>query len=183
MAVAFPAAPKMTPEEFLLLDDAGVELIDGEVRSRNVSIKSSRTGTKFVRRLDVFAEDNDLGAVFGMDIGMQIFDHDPALVRKADCSFVRAGRLPDHDEGYLHVVPDLVVEVASPNDTAKEVLEKVQLWLDAGVRLVWVAYPGANQVHVYRRGHSASILSGDDELTGEDVLPGFRAPISVFFPD
>ena len=96
-------------------------------------------------------------------------------------AFIRADRLADHDAGYLLVAPDLVVEVVSPGDLAGEVIAKAGEWLRAGVRMVWVVYPQAEAVHVYRRGERAVILGPEDDVEGHDVLPGFRVPVSSFF--
>ena len=183
MAAAFPLARSVSPEEFLLLDDPGLELVDGEMKERNVSVRSSQVGVKFVRVMGDYADAAQSGKVFAMDLGMQVFAGHPSWIRKADCSFVATERLPSHDEGYLRTPPNLVIEVVSPNDIAGEVVEKARLWLDAGVDVVWVAYPGANEVHVYRRGGSAIIVRGDEPLEGEGLLAGFSVAVSRFFAD
>ena len=43
--------------------------------------------------------------------------------------------------GYAEVVPDLVVEVVSPNNSLREVNDKALMWLSYGARLVWVVNP------------------------------------------
>ncbi len=52
----------------------------------------------------------------------------------------------------------------------------------AGVRLVWVINPRNHTVRVYRADGSSGSLREDDELDGEDVLPGFRCPVQNLFP-
>ena len=74
-----------------------------------------------------------------------------------------------------------MIEVISPNDTAYEVDEKVQLYLDAGTRLVWVVNPQQRTVEVHRPTSLGSILREQDELTGEDVVPGFACRVGDFF--
>lgn len=85
------------------------------------------------------------------------------------------------------MAPDLAVEVVSPNDTWEEVDAKVVEWLDAGTRLVWVVAPGTRTVRIHRpvsaTGGTTAMLSGDDAISGEQVLPGFTAPIREFFDD
>jgi Uma2 family endonuclease len=75
----------------------------------------------------------------------------------------------------------LVVEVLSPSDVSYEVDRRVQDYLSAGVKLVWVVHPQSRSVHVYRPGGQGVILSERDELDGEQVLPGFRLPVREIF--
>ena len=79
--------------------------------------------------------------------------------------------------------PDLVVEVVSPSDSARDVAAKAVAWLDAGVRLVWVVDPGSGIASVYRQGQNVvELLRGADaELTGGDVIPGLRIRLADVF--
>ena len=80
------------------------------------------------------------------------------------------------------IPPDLVVEVVSPNDLAYEIDEKVQEYLDAGVQLVWVVNPALRTVRIYRADGTISGLHESDELSGENIVPGFHCPIANLFP-
>jgi len=61
----------------------------------------------------------------------------------------------------------------------------VDIYLAAGVRIVWVVESERRRVTVYRADGSRVELraANGDELDGEDVLPGFRLPLSELFPD
>jgi Uma2 family endonuclease len=74
--------------------------------------------------------------------------------------------------------PALAVEVLSPDDRPGDVLARVADWLNAGCRLIWVIDPQRNLARVYRADGSAAILSEQDELTGEDVVPGFSCSLA-----
>ncbi len=65
----------------------------------------------------------------------------------------------------------------SPDDRPGEVLAKVADWLAAGTKIVWVIDPERREARVYRLDGSLSVLSSDDSLDGEDVLPGFTCPL------
>ena len=80
--------------------------------------------------------------------------------------------------GYSEIVPDLVVEVASPSDNLAEVRRKARMWLYHGVGLVWVAHPGIKTIDVYRGDGSAITLTEDDALDGGEVLPDFTCQVS-----
>jgi Uma2 family endonuclease len=174
-----------TPEDLLALpDEKSYELVDGQLVERNMSTLSSWVGGRIYRLLSNFADPLELGFVWPADNGIQCFPHDPRRVRRPDVSFVRSERLPGGLplEGWLRVAPDLVVEVLSPNDLAVEVDEKLDDYLKARVPLIWVVNPETRSVSVYSGGDPFVRLGEDGELTGGDVLPGFRCRVSDLFP-
>jgi Uma2 family endonuclease len=124
-----------------------------------------------------------LGRCFSGHCGYQIFADDPGRVRYPDVSFIRSGRLPGNKapKGHVQVVPDLVVEVVSPNDKAENVDERLTDFLRAGVPLAWMIYPSSKQVYVFHQGPAALRLGLGDILDGEDVLPGFACPLNDLF--
>jgi Uma2 family endonuclease len=176
-------ATQYTPEDLLALPDKGrYELIDGQLVERNMGARSSYVAAKLLRLLGLLTDAEELGLLFGSDCGYQIFD-DPSRVRYADGSFIRRGRLPGDTppEGHCRLPPDLVIEAISPNDTARAVEEKIEQWLAAGVRLVWVLYPDTRRLHVHRYDGTVSKLRLDDALSGEDVVPGFLCRVGEIF--
>lgn len=109
---------------------------------------------------------------------------DKLTVRAPDYAYIAKEKvapegLPD---GYLNIVPDMVVEVISPHDRASDVDQKMQEWLNFGVQTVWVVYPNTERVFVYTRGEqSPTVYTADDTITGGRVLPDFAVPVNVFF--
>jgi Uma2 family endonuclease len=81
---------------------------------------------------------------------------------------------------WVPVIPDLVIEVVSTGDGETEVASKTQMWLEAGVRLVWVVYPMRREIVVHRA-DSATTLTEADTLKGEDVAPGFTLAVADVF--
>lgn len=77
--------------------------------------------------------------------------------------------------------PDLAVEVLSPSDSAAAIHAKVADYLAAGTRAVWVVDPQDQTVAVYRTLFSPRVLVADDELEGEELLPGFRLRVGELF--
>jgi Uma2 family endonuclease len=178
-------ARRYTPEDLLAMPDGkSYELVNGQLVERNMGAESSRVGTRLCSRLDLFCEEHDLGSVWGADNGYQCFPHARGLVRRPDVSFVKKGRLPGDvsPKGWVRIAPDLAVEVVSPNDTAEELEEKLDDYDKAGVRLLWVIYPEARKARIYRLEGPPAVLGEDDELSGEDVIPGFRCPLRAILP-
>ena len=171
----------MTAEELLALPDDGMrhELIDGELRTMPPpDTRHGWSGGWVWGRLFRFVDDNGLGHVFLAETGFLI-RRDPDRVRAPDFAYVRWERLPPDGppRGYSPIPPDLVLEVVSPNDTADEIREKVEDWLEFGCRAVWVLYEGP-RLHVHRPDGSAQRLGPEDEVDGGDVLPGFRMKLA-----
>jgi Uma2 family endonuclease len=103
--------------------------------------------------------------------------------RQPDVSFVKQERLPKRFRSYPDIAPDLAVEVASPGDKDYEIEGKIAEYQQAGVSLVWIIHPFSRRVDVYRPGSGLrpQIYMGEDELNGEEVIPGFKLPVSAIF--
>jgi Uma2 family endonuclease len=175
-----------TPEQLLVMEEgARFELIDGKLKERNMGAVSSLVAANVISLLRLYVHQHKLGRVFATDCGYQIFPDKPNQVRYPDASFIAKGRLPEDKTpgGHVRISPDLAVEAVSPNDTAEEVEAKRIAFLRAGVRLLWVIYPESRSVHIYRKGGAAAALEESDDLSGEDVVPGFACKVADLFAD
>jgi Uma2 family endonuclease len=121
------------------------------------------------------------GRVLCNDPGV-ILEKDPDTVRGPDVAFFDDGRAYDQlNPKWMEGVPVLAVEVLSPNDRIGKVTRRINEFLRAGTRLVWLLDPDACDVTVYRSGQNNQVFEDNQELTGEDVLPDFRCPVADFF--
>ncbi len=75
----------------------------------------------------------------------------------------------------------LVIESVAPDDLANALDRKVLSHLESGAHFVYVVYPKVRRVRVYRRDRSGVTLQENDELSGENVLPGFRCRVGDLF--
>jgi Uma2 family endonuclease len=129
-----------------------------------------------------------LGRTYTGDTGF-LLRTDPDELVSPDVAFVRLDHLPPPAEriGYLRVVPDLVVEIRSPNDADADVQAKVGLYLRAGVQLVWLVDQRQQTVQHIRASAAetspTTVLRAEagDVLEGGDVVPGFRLAVSEIF--
>ena len=164
----------MTEAELMALPKDGYkrELVDGEIV---LSPAGPRHGWVIVRltlRLAAHLESHDLGYLLDSSTGCWM---PSGNLRSPDLTFVAKARLPDGPgDKFLRVVPDLVVEVLSPGDSKREIMNKIREYLAAGVRLVWVIDPKKRRATVHRSDADVRTLGEDDALDGEDVVPGFR---------
>jgi Uma2 family endonuclease len=174
----------MTAEELFELPDDGMrhELVEGELRTMApAGFDHGRLALRIGARILDHVEQHRLGEVLAAETGF-VLGRAPDTVRAPDAAFVAADRVPERGRrGFAELAPDLVVEVVSPSDRASEVAEKAAMWLDAGVRLVWIVDPQARLAAVHHPGGLVTVLREDGVLDGEDVLPGFRLPLAPLF--
>lgn len=173
----------VSPDDLIRMPDEGqgYELVGGELRERNKTFRCRLVGGTV--QAEIRRVTGDSGWTVSGGVGFQCFP-DPNTVRRADVAFFRAGRMTRvqvKDPGHCTVVPDLVVEVVSPNDLAYEVNEKRIEWLEAGVQLVWVIDPVRQEVYAHRADGTAVLFRRTDTLTAEPVLPEFRVPVADLF--
>ena len=174
-----------TAEDLMYLSSEGkrYELVKGEVVEQVLGGgRHGRIASRVNHRLGNFVEQNDVGEVFAAETGFRLASS-PDTVRAPDAAFVSKERLPPEEQliGFPALAPDLVVEVVSPGDSAGQVQAKVEDWLRAGVRLVWVAYPDTRSVVVYRALDEVVVLGPEEVLEGGPILPGFSCPVSEIF--
>lgn len=181
-----PAEADGTPEPRERVDEdrKGYELIHGTWVEKTEMGLEAATVTNFLQEaITTHVRRIGLGTVAGSEGGYQLFPNAPKLVRKPDISFVAAGRFPGGKvpRGNAKLAPDLAVEVVSPNDGCEAQEQKLDEYLRAGVRLVWVVYPNTRAVYVYRPDGTAARKTAAESLDGESVLPGLTIPVADLF--
>jgi len=152
-----------------LPDNERYELIDGTLVERQRSFWAAYVAVEVYALLSTFCRENRLGWVVPLGASYQCFPGHVAKVRRADVSFLRANRLSTEQatqEGHLRIAPDLAVEVISPNDLYYDVEEKLNEWLEASVRLVWVVNPRTRQVRIHRADGRDVTVKENDQLSG-----------------
>ncbi len=178
------ALTRSTPEDLLVMPDGkGYELVDGELLERPMGAESDLVAGDLYPRVAPFCNERGLGRVWS-NTGYQCFPHDPGMVRRPNLSFVRAGRLAGNvvPKGWIRNPPDLAVEVISPNDRVYQLDAKLADYRKVRIHLVWTINPESRTATVYRADGSVRILFEDDELSGEDVIPGFRCRLRDILP-
>jgi Uma2 family endonuclease len=161
-------------------DGRKYELVDGEILVSPTGMRHGKVALKISHIVATFLENTPLGCVFGTDVGIKFPNNN---VRSPDVVFVRAEKLP-HGEvpvGFGELIPDLCVEVLSPNDSLRDVAQKIGEFLECGVPIVWLVDPERKNVTVYRSLSQIEQYDGDDVITAESILPGFSCAVSRFF--
>ena len=173
----------MTAEELFWLPDDGLrhELIKGELLTMSptgaehgaVTVNLSFLLAQYVRPLK-------LGRLFAGDTGFKL-ESDPDTVLAPDVAFISSQRAGELSKRYHEGAPDLVVEVLSPGDRKGKVEEKTARWLALGALAVWLVNPQTRTVDVRHANGEKKLLTESDELTGDDIIPGFRVCVAEIF--
>lgn len=172
-----------TPEDLVTLRGAEhCELVDGRLVEKNIGAESDWIGLRLGSLLSNHVFNHNAGWVFGPQSGYLCFGASRLRVRKPDVSFVLRARLSRIPKGHIPVVPDLAVEIVSPNDLFSEVQVKVEEYLEAGVQMVWVIDPDTRTVVEYRLSGEVRRLRATDNLSGGEVLPEFQCSVADLFP-
>lgn len=158
------------------------ELITGELREMAPPGGShGSTTSRLTILVGILVIDKDLGETFAAETGFLV-GRNPDTTLAPDFAFVSKGRLPNPlPKSYIPVIPDIVLETRSPNDTKQGVADKVAQWLELGVRLVWELNPQTRVLTVHQQNQMPRFLGETDRLDGGDVLPGLSVPIARLF--
>ncbi|MCU0481308.1 MAG: Uma2 family endonuclease [Anaerolineae bacterium] len=141
------------------------------------------------RCVDSFAVQNQLGEAFsGMTYAIHEQDNMNWITgsRDPDMAFFERNRIdeyfrdhPDWQSTPMLIVPDLAIEILSPNDTFSLMDEKVSYDLANGVKAVWLIDPNRRKAWVYTPdGDSPVVFGADGILVEETLLPNFKLELA-----
>lgn len=175
----------MTADDLLQMPDDGFlyELVRGELRQMSpASHRHGKIVINITLSLGQYVRERRLGDVYAAETGFKLTS-DPDTVRAPDVAFVRRERVEavGETEGYWPGAPDLAVEVISPNDLYTDVEEKVIEYLDAGTGMILTVNPRKRTIAVYRALSTISILTEEEMIDGEDVIPGWSLAVRDVF--
>jgi len=169
-------------EQFLALSenrDRLFELIDGEIVEKMPTQEHAFLKSFIAWLMNNVVIPNDLGLVLtNARFQLEGKKHNARL---PDISFQANISSPTITEGAIPTMPDIAVEIQSPDDSEKEVEAKARYYIANGTRLAWVVFPRQRTIDVYRANGDKIILTENDILSGEEVLPGFSVPVSSIF--
>lgn len=189
-AEVVPDAPyPMTVQDLLAWPDDGYryELVEGVlVRVAGSGDEATTIGATILGELYAFVRPRRIGVVTGADGVYKFPGAETGLVPDAGYySAARRALIADRKKP-IPFAPDLAVEVTSPDQSSEAMAAKARTYLDGGARLVWIVWPGRQEIHVWHAGQTASpsaVLGADAMLDGADVIPGFSCPVARIFAD
>jgi len=176
------ATRRMTIDEFAEMSLPGIwELVDGEpIELSPAAGRSGWIAGRLFSRLERHVEASGIGWVFPAETGFILFN-DRQTVRSPDAAVVLRDRLAAPPDSFVPLAPDLAVEVLSPSDRMADAMSKITMYLQAGVRLVWLINPQTLTVTVFRQDAAPKTIEEGGIIDGGDVLPGFSVPVAEIF--
>ncbi|PSB04973.1 Uma2 family endonuclease [Merismopedia glauca] len=140
---------------------------------------SGRKETDLSSYLWFWNRQTGLGVVFSSST---IFHLPNGAFRSPDVAWVSQERWSalseDERAGFPPICPDFVIELRSRTDRLPPLQEKMQEYLENGIRLGWLINPQGKQVEIYRPNLAVEVLSSPTSLSGEEVLPGLVVDLS-----
>jgi Uma2 family endonuclease len=165
------------------------EVVNGQiVEIKPMSGFASEVANRLHARLTAHGERQNSGRS-RMDMLFRVpLPEDPTRNRKPDVAFITFERWPEkrplpYRGNPIDIVPNLVVEVASPTDSSEDLIIKAHEYLRAGAEMVWVIFPRVRQLYAYTAvGAAPRLFTETDTLDAGTVLPGFTIPMAPLFP-
>lgn len=156
------------------------EIVNGKPEVKEMAgAKHGGTIMRLGAKLVNYTEESDQGSIYSPDTTFVIGQNE----RLPDLAFVSSARIPEdgEPEGIWKIAPDLAIEVISPNDVLEKVTAKIEDYFAAGVRQVWLVSLRSRTVSIYDSPTKVTILTENEDLTSEAILPGFRCRIGEIF--
>lgn len=133
--------------------------------------------------LNMWILDKNLGYVTGADGGYQMSKHSSF---QPDVAYISHTQVNGLEGNIFDNPPSLAVEVISPSERPRKIMQKIETYLASGTILVWIVYPEEKVVDVWRSMSDGSLnkrkFEIGDILSGEDVLPNFTLEVAKIFP-
>ncbi|WP_413166423.1 Uma2 family endonuclease [Capilliphycus salinus ALCB114379] len=136
--------------------------------------ETGRSNFEIAVDLGIWNRQTKLGVAFDSSTGFKLPN---GADRSPDAAWITLERwdslTSEQRRKFIPLCPDFVIELRSASDSLKKIQEKMQEYIDNGVRLGWLINPIDKSVEIYRQNQDVHILESPTTLSGEDVLPGF----------
>ena len=174
--------PWTADELFRLPEGWRYEIDEGElVITSPAGRRHGRLVANVTRILGNFVTMHNLGEVESGEVGFYL-QHDPETLRGVDVAVYSSERVEEmgrDEDGFPDVAPDIAVEVHRPDESGMQ--RKVQQYLAAGVRSVWVLDPRQRTLAQHRPGEAPRVIADMDAMVEEPVLPKFECRLRDLF--
>jgi Uma2 family endonuclease len=171
---------QMTLEEFLALPEEKpyLEFVDGEVVQKAMPTEiHGALVAEVVRLLGNYLHDTREGRVV---TEVRHLSAEDGWIFLPDISMTVNERRPSKGTDPVEVVPDFAIEVLSPEDRPGRILDRIDLYMRAGVRLLWIVDPEGKSITVHRRDERLRVVR-EGTLSAEPVLAGFTLDVPALF--
>jgi Uma2 family endonuclease len=154
--------------------------LEREETQELASLEHGVIGMNLAGNLFKYVQEKQLGKVINSQTTYKVGSLPPK--REPDVWFISTARMPTNLRITPEFAPEFAAEVLSETDSVFDLEIKVNQYLQAGVKLVWIIHPVSRTVTVWHpNDKKPSVLGIDDELDGETVIPGFKLKVKNLF--
>jgi Uma2 family endonuclease len=143
--------------------------------------ESGNREAEFIIDLGLWNRQTRLGYTFSSST---IFKLPNSADRSPDAAWIKKERwealTPEQRRKFPPIAPDFVIELRSATDNLETLRQKMQEYMDAGVKMGWLINPQQQQVEIYRLGKDVELRNLPTELLGEEILPGFSLSLDCY---
>lgn len=141
--------------------------------------ETSFRNSDLITQVGIWNRKYKLGKVFDSSGGYSLAN---GFRPSPDVSWIQNTRLEGVSlNQFLPIAPDFVIELRSSSDRLLLLQQKMQAYLENGVRLGWLINPQDRQVEVYRLNQDKETLTAPTEVSGEEVLLGFTLDLATIW--
>jgi Uma2 family endonuclease len=160
------------------------EVVKGElITSPKNNFQHGNIASRLFLALGNHAQEQRLGVVLDSSTGFWMQNRN---CRAPDISFIGRLRLAGwkpSSRSFFEGGPDLAVEILSPNNTRREIDDRLNDFFASGSQIAWVIDPAIESVEVCHSPTQRKLIGSGGFLEGENILPGFRYPIADLFKE
>ncbi|MEA5579577.1 Uma2 family endonuclease [Anabaena sp. UHCC 0451] len=143
--------------------------------------ESGNREAEFIIDLGIWNRQTRLGYTFSSST---IFKLPNGGDRSPDAAWIKKERwealTPEQKRKFPPIAPDFVIELRSATDNLETLRQKMQEYMNAGVKLGWLINPQQQQVEIYRLGQDVELRNLPTKLLGEEILPGFSLSLDCY---
>jgi Uma2 family endonuclease len=140
---------------------------------------SGEISARFCAFLFDWVEPRKLGHIVGSNGGFQLPNGEIVAPHISFFSHERLKRVP---RIYPELAPELAVEIKSAFDRLASLQQKIQRFLQLGIRVALLVDPDTQTVSIYRLNRGVTIVGDKEKLTLPELFPGWELDISQLWP-
>ncbi|MEL4896079.1 Uma2 family endonuclease [Crocosphaera sp. Alani8] len=150
-----------------------------------MSPTGSETGNrnaKLTQQLGNWTDENRTGINFDFSTGFKLPNGADRSPDAAWMTLAKWNSLTEEQKTrFAPICPDFVVEMRSPSDSLQSLQDKLQEYIDNGVKLAWLIDRKNSQVYIYRPQTEVKCLDNPITVNGDPVLPGFQLQMKTIW--
>lgn len=118
------------------------------------------------------------------DLGLKVESRPDTVFFPAASYFLEGSRFAEMDKQYTETRPGLVIELITTNSRRRQINERVGVYLDYGVRSIWLIDSPQRAAFVINAGTPGSRRITEFEiLRGDPLLEGFSVSVADLFAE